>query len=261
MKSVRRALRRFRFHREVAKLAGPKVLRELAEVWPDLVFVQVGANDGKMMDPIRSTILRTRWRGLVVEPVPELFAALKLNYQHARDRVQAVNAAVSSAGGDAEFYHLRDRSGLPPLPPWAAGLGSFHRDVILAHRDRLEQIEKYLTIINVRCMTLTSLCESHGLNGMDLLVIDTEGYDFEIIKQLDFQRYRPFVLIFEHHHFDEETERACTDRLKRNGYSLFREGLDTWALDVGREDVRYERLLEKVGGWVVNSRYASYVSD
>lgn len=35
---------------------------------PDFFFVQIGANDGRLDDPLRDSILRHNWRGVLVEP-------------------------------------------------------------------------------------------------------------------------------------------------------------------------------------------------
>lgn len=256
MTLFRRIISRYRLRRAIANLAGTKVLQALETVHPDLSFVQIGANDGKMMDPIRSAILGNQWRGLVVEPVPDLFDALRNNYASVLERVLPVNVAVSGKSGVSVFYHLHDASGLPGLPDWAAGLGSFRRDVILSHRDRLPAIEEYLQAIEVPCMTWDELCVAHGVEDVDLLVTDTEGYDFEILRQLDYDRYRPFLVIYEHHHFDQDTDDSCRLMLSNAGYRLFREGLDTWAIDMRTSDPRYQGIKQELAKWVSESRYA-----
>lgn len=259
MKPLRRLFRRWRVRRAVAGLAGTKVLAELARVRPDAVFVQVGANDGRMMDPLRKTVTESRWRGLVVEPVPALYQRLERNYRSLADRITPVNAAVAADSGEAAFYHLQDLTAADPLPDWAAGLGSFRKDVILAHEDRIPGIARHLVEIRVPCLSWGNLCASHGIDRVDLVLTDTEGYDYEIVRQIDFARYRPVVLIYEHHHFDAATDAACTELLKDRGYGLFREGLDTWAIDGERADPRYARLLARWPGWVAASRHASVI--
>lgn len=259
MRALRRLYRRWRIRRAVAGLAGTHVLAELARARPDAVFVQVGANDGRMMDPLRKTVTASRWRGLVVEPVPDFYRRLKRTYGAFADRVRPVNAAIATDSGEAAFYHLRDLPDADPLPDWAAGLGSFRKDVILAHGDRIPGIERYLVEIRVPSLTWTALCEAYDIGRVDLVLTDTEGYDYEIVRQIDFDRHRPVVLIYEHHHFDADTDAACTGLLKGHGYSLFREGLDTWAIDNECADPRYARLLARWPGWVAASPYASVV--
>ena len=44
-------------------------------------FVQIGACDGVFVDPIHRFIIKHRWRGVLVEPVPYLFNLLMQNYE------------------------------------------------------------------------------------------------------------------------------------------------------------------------------------
>ena len=259
MRVVRRWFKGLVYRREVSRLAGAKVLKALSSSHPDLQFVQVGANDGKMMDPIRSTILRTNWRGWVLEPVPDLFQSLKKNYACVGSRVVPVNVALSDSDGHADFYHLSADAGMPALPEWAAGLGSFRRDVIVSHSERLPDIERYIRHVQVPCVTWKTLCCDLDIQTVDLLVVDVEGYDYEVVRQLDYSDFRPFVVVYEHHHFDAATDADCTALLAGHGYSLFREGLDTWAIDVSNPDFRYRRLIRNLNRWVKSSPYAGSI--
>lgn len=255
MRGPRHWLRALWYRWQVARLAGPALLRALARHQPDAFFVQVGANDGQMMDPLRKQVLKSRWRGLLIEPVPQLFEQLSRNYAAAGSRVRPVNVAVAAQEGRLPFYHLRAHPDLPPLPSWAQGLGSFRRDVILSHRNRLPDLDRYLTEIAVPSLTWTGLCEHYEVERIDLLVTDTEGYDFEIIRQIDFTRWRPALIVYEHHHFTPQTRADCQALLHAQGYRLFEEGLDTWALhaEAGRD------LMPTLERGVRRSRYAHEV--
>lgn len=256
---MNRARARFARWAVMRQLVGPKVLRAVAAERPEAFFVEIGANDGKMMDPLRATIMRSRWQGLLIEPVPELFATLRDNYRALEDRVQAVNAAIGGRDGPMAFYYLRDAEGQPPLKSWAHGLGSFHKEVVLKHADRIPGIEKYLASISVPCLTWASLCSRHALKRLDVLLIDTEGSENEILAQLDFERWRPALLIYEHHHFDKTALATLDHRLRQSGYTMFREGLDTWCLDGRGESGVSAGLIGRVPRWVAQGRYAMAV--
>lgn len=242
---------------EVSRLAGPKLLRAMAKNKPSAFFVQIGANDGKMMDPLRKTIIRSQWHGLVIEPVPELFDRLSNNYDAFKDRVTPVNAAIAQHNGIAPFYLLRNLPDEKELPAWAHGLGSFNKDVLLGHINRLPNIQAHLLEIEVPCLSWQSLCDEHDVTHVDLVLTDTEGYDFEIISQIDFTKTRPTTLIYEHHHFDQNTDQKCIEMLKSLGYVLFREGLDTWALDALPGKNTNKELLNSWPTWIAKSPYAA----
>src|SRR5688500_13005578 len=55
----------------------PSVIGKFAQLHPDAFFVQIGANDATHNDPLNRAIRRADWRGLLVEPVPYVFARLE----------------------------------------------------------------------------------------------------------------------------------------------------------------------------------------
>ena len=44
---------------------------------PNFFFVQVGANDGVNHDPIFHHVRKYNWKGLLIEPIPDIFEKLK----------------------------------------------------------------------------------------------------------------------------------------------------------------------------------------
>src|ERR1700681_618887 len=45
-----------------------------------ILFVQIGANDGIKNDPIHVYVRKYHWNGLLVEPMPDFFNTLRINY-------------------------------------------------------------------------------------------------------------------------------------------------------------------------------------
>jgi FkbM family methyltransferase len=190
--------------------------------------VQIGSNDGEQLDPLRREILSRTWTGLMVEPVPYVFRRLVANYGHL-SRITLANVAIADHDGTATLFHLPE-SDDPELWEWYHALASFRRDVVAAHEHLIPDIAKRIEPLDVPCLTFDSLCRSYGLANVDLVQIDTEGFDFEIIKEIDLDVYRPLVLMFEHLHFDEPTRRACRDHLRAHGYEDLSNGMDTLCL-------------------------------
>lgn len=203
-----------------------QVLEELAGV-EDLFFVQIGANDGVIHDPLYRHITENRWRGILVEPVKVYFDRLRTNYS-GNDQLVFENVAISARDGVREFYRLRE--GLHYLPRWAEGLGSFNRDVLMKHRWAIPGIEDYIVTESVNCLSLATLLDRHQVRRVDLVMIDTEGYDFEIIRQLDFDRLSPRVLLYEHKHLSARDRKQCEALLAGTGYILRRHFSNTLAI-------------------------------
>jgi FkbM family methyltransferase len=178
----------------------------------------------------------------MVEPVPDVFMRLRQNYE-GLTRVTLENAAVAAHDGRLRFYHLAhaENPEAEGLPAWYDAIGSFSREHVLAHRVAIPDIERRLVETTVPCLTFRSLCEKHGLDVIDLLLIDAEGYDYEVLKHVDLSRHRPALVVYEHRHLDPRRRAACLELMRDSGYQIMEEGYETWCL---RRDSP-KRLLRK----------------
>lgn len=201
--------------------------------YPEATFVQVGANDGVARDPLRMQVERRRWRGIMVEPVPYVFKRLEERYGH-HPRVQLEMSAIAERSAVLPFYHLREAKEGEEVWSWYHALGSFRREVVLSHKAFIPDIEDRLTETQVPCIDFNSLCAGAGLTHVDLLQMDTEGYDYQILRSIDLTVWRPRMIIYEHHHLSSDERRAARELMTTQGYLTFEHGLDTAALDSTR---------------------------
>lgn len=192
----------------------------------NVFFVQVGACDGMTLDPLRHFILRDGWRGIFVEPVPYVFERLVRNYK-GRPGLVFEKGAISTDDQPRDLHYLRQSE--DTLPVFYDQLGSFLPEVVLKHQDRITDIRERLVTERVSCMTLQGLLDKHRVEALDVLHTDTEGFDFEIIKQLDFQRVRPSLILYEHKHLSAGDRAACLKMLRAQRYSILEEEHDTLA--------------------------------
>src|SRR5215472_2870924 len=72
----------------------------------------------------------------------------------------------------------------------------------------------------IESISFHSLVARYKPPRIDLIVIDTEGYDFEILRQLDLIRFRPDLIVYEHKHLNELERTIAADLLIANGYSV-----------------------------------------
>lgn len=238
-----RLVHKWRYVRGMRRLEGPRLMRRFARLFPEACFVQIGANDGDQLDHLQSAIVSSNWRGLMLEPVPYVFERLKDNYGHLQSRVALRNVAIGPSQGHMPFWHLQQDDASEDLPRWYDALGSFRKEVVLKHERYIPDIRQRLICTEVETITFDGLCEQEAVEAIDLIQMDTEGFDFEIIKLIDFDEYRPRLLIYEHHHFNEETKVECEQHMHARGYVLLREAMDTWCLDARARDDRQARLL------------------
>jgi FkbM family methyltransferase len=235
--ALRERLRRLQDRRLHRRLAGPKLLQAFGEAYPRAFFVEIGANDGDQHDHLQALIRTREWSGLMVEPVPYVFERLRRNYAD-RHRVTLENAAIGDRDGRHAFYHLReaDPGERDRLPSWYDGIGSLSRANVLAHRRHIPDIDERIVRSEVPCLTFESLCRKHGVERVDLLAIDAEGYDAEILRRIDFGVLRPRLIVYEHFHLEPHERVACRTALEVTGYETIEEGFDTWCLIASPED-------------------------
>jgi FkbM family methyltransferase len=183
----------------------------------DIVVLQIGANDGEQSDPVAWFIRKHRWRAVLVEPVPSIFENLRRNYAGCSG-LTFVNAAVSDKDEIRPFFYLDDPAN--ELPAWAHGLGSFLEEEVVSHEIPGREVRRYLRRIDVPCHSLSSLLAQHDIRRVDVLIIDAQGYDHHIVKQIPFDRIKPRLIVYEHILLAAEDRRACDERLRAHGYTL-----------------------------------------
>ena len=253
-----RAWANLKYRRLLRRLAGPRLLRAFAGRYPEAVFVEIGANDGEHHDHLRPLIHAHDWSGIMVEPVPYVFERLRENYGRF-ERLRLENVAIAARDGTMPFYHLAEagegeREG---LPHWYHGLGSFSRETVLGHARAIPDIEARIVSTEVRCLTFASLCRRHELDSVDLVVIDTEGFDWEILRNIDLRAHRPRLIVYEHFHLSDDERSQARRHLAQHGYETMEEGFDTFALDTAPDDrlsTAWRRLEPAVPGVSVHDR-------
>ena len=248
---MKRLLRRWRYARLQRRLALPRLVRAFAAAYPRAVFVEIGSNDGEQHDHLRPHILRGSWRGVMVEPVPYVFERLRRNYADV-DGVELENAAIADRDGELPFFHLRDADAAEraQLPDWYDGVGSFSRDAILTHAPQMPDIAERIVEVEVPALRFETLCDRHGIERPDLVVIDTEGHDWEIVRTIDLEQRGPRMLVYEHFHLSPEDRAACRGHLEAAGYETMEEGFDTACVRPADDELtrRFRRLTPAVAG-------------
>lgn len=202
------------------------IIKAYAHRHKDFFFIQIGAFDGIRNNPIRKYILKYEWKGILVEPVKYIFDRLVNNYK-GYSNLSFENIAISDKDEIKDFHFLREGSN--NLVSYYEELGSLSSEVTLKHRDVIPGIEDYLVTAKVTCITLMTLLQRHNIKKVDLLQIDSEGYDYKIIASIDFKVIKPKVIIYERVHLNNYDSKQCISVLKNNGYTVIKLGVDAIA--------------------------------
>ncbi|MFC3067771.1 FkbM family methyltransferase [Phenylobacterium soli] len=207
---------------------------------PNPFFVQVGGYDGVSFDPLRPHVVASNLSGVIVEPVPGYFAKLQALYAGS-DRVTPINCAISEEDGERVIWRFKPEaveSGM--LPPHFGGISSFLMEDLLAETGVLGRsspnaettaiLRTLVEPVPVQSRTMTSLLAELGVERVDILQVDTEGYDYRILQLFDFARFRPAVVHYEHQHLQPPDRAAAEQLLRSHGYSLSFDSYDTLAV-------------------------------
>jgi FkbM family methyltransferase len=195
---------------------------------PEPVFVKVGANDGITGDPCSDILLAHKaWTGILIEPVPYCFQKLKVNFSEPRFRLE--QTAIGAVAGEATFYYVdQEARKALPLPEWFDQLGSFDRSHIVKHLDGI--LEPFILEAKVEVCPMSEVLARNHVQEIHLLHIDTEGYDYEVLRTLDFSRYRPLLIFIEHKHLAENQKADMRSLLHQHGYTIYECGGDYCAV-------------------------------
>lgn len=204
-----------------------------------VTVVQIGANDGINNDPIHKFIKRDHWRGVLLEPQKFVFEKFLKPLYAKTEGIWVLNAALDLTDGHKTIYKISVSDSR-----WATGLSSFNREVLEA-AVKSGYIEKeaikegaplperkvdYITEEQVECISTGNLIKRFGIERIDWLQIDTEGFDFEIIKMFNIAVTRPEIIVYENLHFSLAQQQECLDFLAVNGYLYKTFGANTLAM-------------------------------
>lgn len=220
-----------------------KLLRRYADAraGQPVACLQIGANDGAINDPVHPFLRDYAWRGLLVEPLSDVFAHQLARTYAGNPRVTLVNRAIAPAEGVLTLHRLafsRER--------WATGLTSACRTTIekhiasgyirrqaAKHGTPLPADERdWIEATSVQTTTVAALLAAHDFPSYDVLCVDTEGFDFEVLKLADLSRHRPDLVIYESKHL-RPADALAAQALFGPVYRLFRDGGDTIAVRIG----------------------------
>jgi hypothetical protein len=124
-----------------------------------------------------------------------------------------LQAAISEREGVRDLYCKKHEASM---------VASFDRQHLRKHGIQDEDI----TIERVSCHTVESALRAAGLMHVDLIQIDAEGYDWHIIRSIDFATIRPSIIRFEYRHMSNSEADACCRLLASHGFHFIIEARD-----------------------------------
>ncbi len=141
-------------------------------------YIDVGANHPSD-DSVTKAFYDRGWRGLNIEPLPEHIAQLRA----ARLRDINLQVAAGASEGEITLYNTPVR-----------GLATASAEV--AQRHASQGLATSTSVVPMR--PLADICAQY-VAGQDIhfLKIDVEGFETDVLQGMDFQRFRPWIVLVE----------------------------------------------------------------
>jgi len=149
-------------------------------------FVEIGAADGKHFS---NTLLLEKigWKGILVDPVDYSGSDL------IRNSIKDKRCVYSESGLKLKFKE-QTKFELDPEGPQTKEFSGLYNHL----SDYAKNLISGLTY-EVETVSLNDLLEGHGApTKIDYISIDTEGSEFEIIKNFNFSKYNVEIFTIEH---------------------------------------------------------------
>ena len=180
-------------------------------------FVEFGATDGVSLSNTWLLEQKLGWTGILAEPAKAWHSRLKAN----RNCIIDTRCVSNTTGEIVKFLEVNQSGeGSPVL----SGLKEFADNGDWASKLRQEESIEY----SVETVTLECLLNEHEApEEIQFLSIDTEGSEFNIIKDFNFQRRKINAICIEHNYV-EENRKAINALLTSNGYHQIAKGLTKW---------------------------------
>ena len=154
---------------------------------------------------------------LLVEPVPHNISAINENLKEFKN-IHLEPVAVASVRETKDFFFVKATSINKLKKHWASGIGSFNKNHLLNHRTKRFLIEEDdIDKILIKTVKFEDLIEKYSISEIDKILIDIEGYEYEILRDMDLKKVRINSILFEYKHFDgyQKTGEKLEEILKK----------------------------------------------
>jgi FkbM family methyltransferase len=145
------------------------------------------------------------WKGLTIDLNKDLI----LQHQtERRDDIQ-VHSAVSDEEKEVTVYEFDDHA-----------VNTIDAD---AYSKAAKNYNPKTNFSTIRTKTLNQILQENNIKDVDLLLIDVEGHDLNVLKSIDFNKYRPKLIVVEVFIYDmaKVNENELVRYMQSMGYTMY----------------------------------------
>jgi FkbM family methyltransferase len=160
-------------------------------------FIEAGANDGYIQSNTYYLEKIKSWSGILIEPLP-------LQYERCvKERKKSIVFNCALVPFDYRDDNVKMLySNLMSVVQGARKTETLDQDHVIKGAELQSDVDDIYSL-TVPARTLTSILNEVGVEAIDFFSLDVEGYEIDVLKGLDFDKYRPKFILIEQN-FPEE---------------------------------------------------------
>jgi len=178
-------------------------------------LLQIGANDGKRFDELNYFIKKYKIKSVLVEPINKYFNELKNNYLN-HEFVKIENSAIS-VENEISYLFVVNEKYINKYDEHIKGINSFEIKHLIKHGVKKNHIEKK----KINSLSISNLIKKYNIEELDLLYVDTEGYDGKIVYEFIKDTQLKPIIIFEYIHIENKFFNKLIDLLNTEKFKFF----------------------------------------
>ena len=144
------------------------------------IFIELGANDGLRQSNTAFLEKSRGWKGILIEPSEKALELCKAN------RPNSICIHCACVAPEIALHHKYVKG------DWVEG-----RLMSSICGKRLKKEMPNQKLIDTPAKTLESIIDNNEYKNIDFLSLDVEGYELEVLKGLNLDKYRPKYMLIE----------------------------------------------------------------
>jgi FkbM family methyltransferase len=191
------------------------------------IFVEFGACDGIDFSNTYYLEKYLGWTGILIEPAKSWHNDIQINRPNSIVDFRCVS---SQSGNEVDFYENTELK-----------LSSSNSKFFSKNSYKVKTISLNDVFVEYKEKLLKNSNES---NSIDFISIDTEGNEYEILKNFDFNKYLPKIVIVEHN-FDPIKSRQLKELFESHNYQNIFPELSAYDYFFVLKEVLLKKINEK----------------